>query len=72
MKNKKKSWILSGDSIFFFKEKKKKEKKKDGSNSIESNLNGKFLSTPKVRGNDTLSTHIHGGPYHEIIRKTSP
>ena len=28
MKNKKKSWILSGDSIFFFKEKKKKEKKK--------------------------------------------
>ena len=57
---------------FLKKKEKKKKKKKDGSNSIESNLNGKFLSTPKVRGNDTLSTHIHGGPYHEIIRKTPP
>ena len=58
--------------FFFLKRKKEKRKKKDGSNSIESNLNGKFLSTPEVRGNDTLSTHIHGRPYHEIIRKTSP
>ena len=29
--------------------------------SLKAHVNGKFLSTPGIRRNDTLSFHIHGG-----------
>ena len=44
-------------------------KKKDGSNSIESNLNGKFLDTFKVRRNYAPFSHIHNRLHYEIISK---
>ena len=45
------------------------KKKKDGWNSIESNLNGKFVGTFKVWRNYAPSSHIHDRLHYEIISK---